>query len=268
LSSTICHAACRGCQDSTKQADDRAHVQMLVEKPSHANRRLVPCTTIMSKAGEQPHGRLYECMCATAYACPCMCRHKHRGIHLVSLYVKIHYVSHSGLVAICLALCAIKIKHPVSFKLYSQGILRALQKSESQKLSVPVEVLEVTSQIRWQLIGSVSCTGVFVMQPLTDEQYETLDEKMGRPICFICLSRCSDIDDEPLAIKSRHCNWNCIRCNPCCLCPNCQVTVRGNPVCMQCMTKDDYEILTDLSATFWKRVALLSPLEESFGAQE
>ena len=153
-----------------------------------------------------------------------------------------------------------KIKDPISFKLYSQCILEALQKSESRKLSVPLEVVEVISRIRWQHINAVFCTGIFYMQPFTWEQYESLHREFPDIYCSICLSSCADADSDR-SINGRL--LNCIRCEPLLLCPDCQVFINGDPVCYCCLEPDDYTVLTGLSDVCVKRLSLFSLDDES-----
>ena len=148
-----------------------------------------------------------------------------------------------------------KIKDSISFKLYSQCILKAVQKSESRKLSLLLEVVEVTSQIRWQQINAVSCTGFFLMQPLTWEQLESLHHKIDDIHCSICLSSCADELSNNGRLR------NCIRFELCLLCPNCKVFINANPVCYSCLEPDDYTVLTELSDVCWKRLSLF-PLHD------
>jgi len=148
-----------------------------------------------------------------------------------------------------------KIKDSISFKLYSQCILKAVQKSESRKLSLLLEVVEVTSQIRWQQINAVSCTGFFLMQPLTWEQFESLHHKIDDIHCSICLSSCADELSNNGRLR------NCIRFELCLLCPNCKVFINANLVCYSCLEPDDYTVLTELSDVCWKRLSLF-PLHD------
>lgn len=156
-----------------------------------------------------------------------------------------------------------KTKDTVSFKLYSQLLLRAVQKSESRDLSVSLEVVQTTSQIKWQLINAESCTGLFIMRPITEKEHEIIDCEMEASSfdhCFICLSGCEDADD--IRARSR----NCMRCLPSFLCPNCKVFVSGNPVCYACLEPDDHaRLTTELSDVCRSRMSLLGFDHQEFG---
>ena len=85
-----------------------------------------------------------------------------------------------------------KVAGSISFKFYSQCVLQALQKSEARKLSLSLDVVQMITWIQWQpptWKEPLTCeypftctwkqplTGIFLMQPLTCAQHETLSEK-------------------------------------------------------------------------------------------
>ena len=172
--------------------------------------------------------------------------------------------SHSSIMAMCHGMAASDFIIPsdchilvtwLSGRHVFSGNLKAVQKSESRKLSLLLEVVEVTSQIRWQQINAVSCTGFFLMQPLTWEQLESLHHEIDDIHCSICLSSCADELSNNGRLR------NCIRFEPCLLCPNCKVFINANPVCYSCLEPDDYTVLTELSDVCWKRLSLF-PLHD------
>ena len=169
-----------------------------------------------------------------------------------------------------------KVSDCTSFTSYSRYVLQELQRAESRKLTLPLEVVEMTTCVHWQTpiwqqsvtwtqspTWKQSLTGTFNMQALTLKQYETLDEKVelasNDTNCFICFSSCTDADDV-FSNTSRV--QNCVRCLPCFLCPHCKVLVDGTPVCYFWLEDVDYTLLNGLSDVCKKRIAVLSPLDE------
>ena len=167
------------------------------------------------------------------------------------------------------------VADPISFKFYSQCVLEALQKSEARKLSLPLDVVQMTTWIQWQpptwkepltwehpLTWKQPLTGIFLMRPLTCEHHETLSEKndtsLHGPYCFICFASCVDAGDW---FSNTSPIQNCVRCLPCFLCPNCKVLVNGTPVCYHCLEDVDYTRLNGLSDICWKRLSVLSLLD-------
>ena len=80
-----------------------------------------------------------------------------------------------------------KVQDAVSFRLYSQGVLRALQKNEARQLSVPLDVIQTVTWIQWQPPEPEQpLTGSFLTRPLTCEEHDVLS----------CLLYTSDAADE------------------------------------------------------------------------
>ena len=92
-----------------------------------------------------------------------------------------------------------------------------------------LETTEGKGKVEYELAATV------VMKSLDEATYDRLiDESYaaGRAVCKACLQPCHDADDD--VPNSRH--LNCIRCEPCMLCPRCRVYVNGKtPVCLLCL---------------------------------
>ena len=157
-----------------------------------------------------------------------------------------------------------KVRDAVSFRLYSQCVLEALQKSEARNLSVPLDVIQTVTWIQWQPPEPEQpLTGAFLIRPLTCDEHDILSDKNDAsywhslldPCCFICFSNCIEASSEFSDVKPSE---NCERCSPCYLCPLCKVFVNGTPVCYHCLEEADYASIADMSDISWKRLNLLS----------
>ena len=157
-----------------------------------------------------------------------------------------------------------KVEEAISFKLYSQCVLKALQKSEARNLSVPMDVIQTVTWIQWQPPEwEQPLTGTFLIRSLTCDEHDILTDKNDAsywhslldPCCVVCFSNCTEAGSGSSNVKASD---NCERCSPCYLCPHCKVFVNSTPVCYHCLEEADYASLTDMSDICWKRLGLLS----------
>jgi hypothetical protein len=86
-----------------------------------------------------------------------------------------------------------------------------------------------------------------VQVTLVAEEISDDDFILPCEVCCICRDPCKDADDQRKKTGSDH--WptretNCVRCNPCCLCMRCKVTVGDESVCFLCLEPSEVENLT------------------------
>ena len=142
------------------------------------------------------------------------------------------------------------IEETFPFVLFTQVLLRKLICLAAQRLRVPAEVLEEsgTCKIHWQELSSANMGGIFYLgsiSSLSDEALDELDTKMNNlhetEACMTCFGPC----DYARTFISQL--GNCVRCQPCYLCPLCKVYIKEQPVCYMCIDweNDDARVLPD-----------------------
>ena len=148
------------------------------------------------------------------------------------------------------------IEETFPFVLFTQVLLRTLISLAAQRLRVPVEVLEEsdTCKIHWQRLSSANLCGIFcigTLSTLSDEAYDKVDTKMNNfhrmtnhhlsETCEVCFGP----SEYARTVISQL--GNCVRCEPCFLCPLCKVYIKEQPVCYVCidLENDDTLVLPD-----------------------
>ena len=111
-----------------------------------------------------------------------------------------------------------------------QGMLVAqLQHEVCQLLTLPPECVKVVVEVH----SDIASTATVVFMQQTDETYHEADGE----VCHVCAHPCEDADDVWVA-QTRV--GNCNRCQPCYLCPQCNVIdERGNACCFFCLEAAD-----------------------------
>lgn len=82
--------------------------------------------------------------------------------------------------------------------------------------------------------GECTVTCTYILKPLEDDA-----DSAPEADCFICWSPCADADDT----DSR--SDNCCRCNPCWLCKDCSVKIKGKACCYSCLMVHEIELVSD-----------------------
>lgn len=116
--------------------------------------------------------------------------------------------------------------------LFMQILLKKLVSAFCKNYRLPMHVIALCNpRIHWQVSTPTFFSGCFMVDPLIEQQREDLDRLVSLYdySCFSCYSPCIDADISDTRDR------NCIVCEPCFLCDNCRVYIRGVPKCLVCV---------------------------------
>ena len=132
-----------------------------------------------------------------------------------------------------------KLHEQVTYTILASALLQRL----SAQTNIPQKCFTLTINPTMKLgDGGDRIVVHYTVQVLEDDDIDKIDDYE----CQVCGNPCLDADQEAqLPIKKVSRYTNCAKCEPCYLCMDCRVAIRGKHYCFGCIDLEDAEHVTE-----------------------